>query len=163
MWPPSSGRNGNRLMIASDSEITANRQVGSPASLETALWVVSETPTMPLICLRFWALKMYAGSFTVSRVMNQKLSAVVLNAFPNEYASRGPLSSYAKPTRVRPATLSYFGTSGHVTRLRACGGRAAAARAGGGAVSPAPPPPGFAAPFVRGDQLRRVGRRRLLP
>ena len=29
MWPPSSGRNGNRLMTPSDSEITASRNSAS--------------------------------------------------------------------------------------------------------------------------------------
>ena len=41
MWPPSSGRNGNRLMIPSDSEITASRNTARSVESSIAWRVVS--------------------------------------------------------------------------------------------------------------------------
>ena len=40
MWPPSSGRNGNRLMIASDSEISA-RISSARSALKPNAWRVT--------------------------------------------------------------------------------------------------------------------------
>ena len=41
MWPPSSGRNGNRLMTPSESEITASRKTARSVESSIAWRVVS--------------------------------------------------------------------------------------------------------------------------
>jgi hypothetical protein len=52
MWPPSSGRNGKRLTIASERLMNAIRLSASVTPYWKACCVTSEIPTMPWIFLR---------------------------------------------------------------------------------------------------------------
>ena len=65
MCPPSSGRNGNRLMIASERLIRAIKVSASRAPNSNAWWVTSEIPTIPWIFLRSWAWKIRLNTPTV--------------------------------------------------------------------------------------------------
>jgi hypothetical protein len=68
MWPPSRGRNGNRLTMASEREMMARTTNACATSYLIVCWSASEVPTTPEICLRFSASKIRASADTVPLV-----------------------------------------------------------------------------------------------
>ena len=58
MWPPSSGRNGSRLMTPSERLITARTRNAWRVSVSKLCFVISVLPTTPLICSRWSFSKM---------------------------------------------------------------------------------------------------------
>ena len=105
MCPPSSGRNGNRLMIASESEMSASRLSAELMSWLNACSVTLLAPTTLESCLRCSGWKIRAMAETV-RLVTRHMPLMLSPRRPHRADVVVLDRRTLNPSRVRPTAAS---------------------------------------------------------